>query len=397
MNPPMQATSLPILRRAFTLVEMLVVIAIISILMALLLPAIQKVREASRKALCGSNFHQVALALHGYHEANNTYPPSINFPSVNANDGSNYFALRLKYQRNGEMFTKTDYGYNWAIAVLPYLELKPLFMNFIFRSINTNTHQFETRSLAFNDSYTDENGNPVVNNNYDELATTLPIMLCPSDNPSAEKFQIPGGDPLLSWGRGNIAANGGNGLFTTDAAWLPNTQGVMDANRALRAEQIRDGLTQTMLLGEVRIGVHKNDPRGTWALGTPGASSLWAHGARDSYGAASAPNPMMADSETIMYGDSLIGAVTAPFLEGQGMSVVNTNSNQKSVVRSRHPGGAHVAMCDGSVLFIMDSIDSNPDFPTNSRPANYEASMSLWQRMIGSNDGLHADLSDYQN
>ncbi len=204
---------------------------------------------------------------------------------------------------------------------------------------------------------------------------------------------------MLKWGRGNYAANAANGLFTTDAAWQPNTQGVMDANRALTSAQIRDGLTQTMLLGEVRICVHKHDPRGTWALGTPGASSLWAHGATDSTSNKSAaPNPMVPNSETIMYGDTVISSVTEPFLEGQGMSVVNTNSNQKSVVRSRHPGGAHVAMCDGSVLFIVDSIESNPDFPTGSnRPANYESLMGLWQRMIGSNDGLHADLSDYQN
>jgi prepilin-type N-terminal cleavage/methylation domain-containing protein/prepilin-type processing-associated H-X9-DG protein len=398
MNPQLQATSVRTSRRAFTLVEMLVVIAIIGILMSLLLPALGRAREAARKAQCSSNLHNVALALIGYQEVNNVFPPSINFPSVDANDGANYFAMRLKYQRNGEMFTKTDYGYNWAIAVLPYMELKPLYMDFIFRSINTTTHQFETRQLAFNDTYEDDEENEVTNNNYDELATTIPVMLCPSDNPNAEKFQIPGGDPNLFWGRGNYAANAANGLFTTDAAWQPNTQGVMDTNRALTSAQIRDGLTQTMLLGEVRIGIHKNDPRGTWALGTPGASSLWAHGATDSYGNAAAPNPMQANSETIMYGSNLISTATAAFLDGQGMSVANVSSNQKSVVRSRHPGGAHVAMCDGSVLFIVDSIESTPGFPTgSSRPANYESLMGLWQRMIGSNDGLHADLSDYQN
>lgn len=398
MYPQSQSTSLRSSRDGFTLVEMLVVIAIISILMAILLPALRSATETARKAKCANNLHNIALALNAYQEANNTYPPSINFPSVDANDGSNYFAQKLKYQRNGEMFTKTDYGYNWVIAILPYLEQKSLYMSFIFRSINTNTHQFETRPLAFNDAYTDADGNAVENNNYAELAQTLSWILCPSDNPGAEPFQIPGGDPKLLWGRGNYAVNAANGLFTTDAAWQPNTQGVMDANRALKAEQIRDGLTQTMLLGEIRIGVHKNDPRGTWALGTPGASSLWAHGAKDTYGVAASPNPTLPNSETILYGSDVISGMPANYLEGQGMTVVNTSSNQKSVVRSRHPGGAHVAMCDGSVIFVSDSIDSNPDFPTGSnRPADYESQMGLWQRMIGSNDGLQPDLSDYHH
>jgi prepilin-type N-terminal cleavage/methylation domain-containing protein/prepilin-type processing-associated H-X9-DG protein len=397
MNPNMQAGSFRTPQRAFTLVEMLVVIAIIGILMSLLLPALQRAREASRKIKCASNLRMVALALTGYQEAHNTYPPSINFPSITANDGTNYFAQKLKYQRNGEMFTKTDFGYNWVIAILPYIELKPLYMSFVFRSINTTTHKFETRQLTINDSFANADGNNVIQNNYAALATKIPVMLCPSDNPNADLYQIPGGDPNLNWGRGNYAANGANGLFTTDAAWLPNTQGVMDANRALTSAQIRDGLTQTMLLGEIRIGVHKNDPRGTWGLGTPGASSLWAHGAKDSYGMAAAPNPMIANSETIMYGNTVISSVTAAYLEGQGMSVANTNSNQKSVVRSRHPGGANMAMCDGSVIFVVDSIDSNPNFPTTSRPATYQSQMGLWQRMIGSNDGLHADLTDYHN
>ena len=86
-------------RGGFTLIELLVVLAIVGILIGLLLPAVQKVRESAARTQCQNNLHQLALAMHGYHDVNHAFPPAFAKPS----------------------------NYGWAVWLLPYVEQQNLY------------------------------------------------------------------------------------------------------------------------------------------------------------------------------------------------------------------------------------------------------------------------------
>jgi prepilin-type N-terminal cleavage/methylation domain-containing protein/prepilin-type processing-associated H-X9-DG protein len=311
-------TSSPLTRRrnrAFTLIELLVVIAIIAILIGLLLPAVQKVREAAARAKCSNNLKQLAIACHSYQDTIGALPPGGTFRGV-ATD------------RNDQNF-----GPNWVVYILPYIEQGPLY-NQVQASIN---------AYPTNGSSTWRNIRGV----------TIPTMVCPSDpNTSIQCSNFGGG-----WARGNYAANAGpefwnngkDGRSSNDGFGLsgrgpfyPVTR--MTTLQSMALQRIQDGTSNTILLGEIRAPSVASDPRGVWAMGLPGSSIVAGYAVGDD----KSPNASNSGADDVFK--------CSDTWNRDGMGCWASCTSNQATIRSKHPGGVNVALGDGSVRFLRDSI-----------------------------------------
>jgi len=333
------------LERGFTLVELLVVIAIIGILIGMLLPAVQAAREAARRATCRNNLRQLGLALHGFHDARNKFPPSVT------------------QNKDGGL------GPNWVIRILPYIEHQALF------------EQFDLKV---------DISDPV---NESARSTKLAEMMCPTDTYNRDPFNGSGHGPTETfgdnWARGNYAANGalGHRGGAKSPGWRSATRrGVMGMNTSLPLRYIADGASHTLLLAEIRAGVCAEDERGTWAMSNC-ASSLWGHGGVD--GDAYGPNCKMLDGDDSFgcsRAQAAFGSAEALAKRGMGCYGQDLSSAQQGA-RSMHQGGVNTCFADGSVHFISDEIETTP---------SEDRDLSVWDRLNASSDRQPLSPSDFE-
>jgi prepilin-type N-terminal cleavage/methylation domain-containing protein/prepilin-type processing-associated H-X9-DG protein len=213
---------------AFTLIELLVVIAIIAVLIGLLVPAVQKVREAAARIQCTNNLKQIGLALHGFHDANKTLPPgylaSVPYPG-------------------------TSPGWGWTAFILPYIEQSPL-----YRQINLG-QPLQAQAV---------------------VAAVIPLYLCPSDLVAAAPFAVTDASATVLCQAGPSSYAATVGQDASDVA-DPTGDGIFYRNSKTRLTDITDGTSQTVMAGDRAWA----QVQGIWA-GAPdggvvraGASNPW--------------------------------------------------------------------------------------------------------------------------
>jgi len=323
-------------------VELLVVIAIIGVLVALLLPAVQAARAAARRVQCVNNVKQLALGVLNYESANGTLPSALEFPE------------------NQNPATTPNVGPNWVIAILPFIEQKSVYDSFDL-------------SVPISDPLNEKARSQVLSG-----------MLCPSDDRNLELMNAGGlmGD---NWARGNYATNSGNGPLlrnTTrpDAIYGPNSagwnnplhRGVMGPNTTTSLRSITDGLSNVMMLAEVRAGLSEVDRRGVWALGTAGASMVIWHGWG---GDANGPNACLDNADDVAGCELKL----TPLYKSECMQCFSGDQwNDQASARSTHPGGLHIGMADGSARWISDNIETS---------GTYGPCCTAWDYFILSTDG----------
>ena len=295
-------------RNAFTLIELLVVIAIIAILIGMLLPAVQKVREAASRLKCQNNLKQLGIALHHHSSDFDRFPMGcINDPGVY------HGAPRI----------------SWLYFILPYIEQQNIY------------DKFDTNASPTSGAVWADNPNSVGPGA--PCSIVISSLICPSDDgPNVDPYRATG-----IYAKGNyLAFFGGVGYDNGLSPTLPqfsapaSKQAVFGINIGARIVDIRDGSSSTMMLGEYLRGVvgFTSEQRGNYWCDEPGGSQIYANFKPNT------PNP-----DKLWPGFCLS--------KPERNLPCEESYKETAASRSRHSQGVNILLADGAVRFVNQAID----------------------------------------
>jgi prepilin-type N-terminal cleavage/methylation domain-containing protein len=349
-------------RTGFTLVELLATIAIISLLIAMLLPAVQSAREAARRSGCANNIKQLGLAVLSYESGNGFLPPQ----------GAPWQFCSLKNQG----VTALDVRYaevSFLLWLMPFVEQQSIF--------DQGVAQEMSGGVLWGGAF----------------AQQPPVLLCPSE--------INRGPGPLGAGCTNYRCNKGDIGVEMRRSRGPFSEGSVGgwgggtwSQAPVRVAHIIDGLSTTVLLGESIISTaatYATLPAGVGRLGAIDSSTApatcWALVAGKQYSVPiSAPTYLPGS----MWGRALYDSYTAFYTNAAPNTPRCVLDHDWSAyinpIGSYHPGGAFAAMCDGSVRFVTNDINAGD--PTQPQVNDAGTTANAWSYTKGSIRGVWGAL-----
>ncbi len=368
----------------FTLVELLVVIAIIAILVALLLPAVNSAREAARRIQCVNQVRQGMLAVLNFESAYGALPAAAWLNNTKEASGvaacdtvGTDASFGIQAAQNGcwDIFGKQGINYSWLVSVLPFMEEQALYDSFDFNFAVQKQHE-----------------SPNYNGGDTPASVQIGTLVCPSSG-TANHANYDGtsaangfGDSPGGFAKTNIVA------YTSPVHidHFKNRPGGLGGyklgqRKGQKIGKIKDGLSKTLGITEVRTSEREYDSRGAWALAFPGASAVALDWHPVSSGGRYIPDPNFGPDSALPntqnYADVVIGITTTePYFEQIGMPArgwTQSGTFVGAAPRSVHTGGVVCSGMDGSVGFIDDTIDS-----------------ITFAYLVAANDGVPSDISE---